>query len=184
MYTQWQNIVDGSQDHQSMFEGLYRELKVIARSRMVGEKPFITLSATTLVHEAWLRLEKSDGTPWRDRSQFFWAASEAMRRILVEAARRRNAIKRGSGKAPVPIDGLELPDDTDHQQLLDVNEVLDALETEDPMKAQIVKMRFYCGMENEEIATVLGVNEKTVRRHWQLAKVWLYRAIQEGDEAK
>jgi DNA-directed RNA polymerase specialized sigma24 family protein len=76
------------------------------------------------------------------------------------------------------IDEIELPDDSDPQRLLDVNEVLDALEAEDPVKAQIVKMRFYCGMENEEIAAVLGGNEKTVRRHWQVAKVWLFRAIQ------
>jgi RNA polymerase sigma factor (TIGR02999 family) len=181
VYTQWQNIVADSQGHQAMFEDLYRELKIIARSRMVGEKPFMTLSATTLVHEAWLRLEGNSGGPWRDRSQFFAAASEAMRRILVEAARRRNAAKRGGGQAPIPLDGIDLPDDTDYQQLLEVNEVLDALEAEDPVKAQIVKMRFYCGMENEEIAAILGVNEKTVRRHWQLAKIRLFRAITEDE---
>lgn len=182
MHTQWQNLMGDAAGHEAMFEDLYRELKIIARSRMVGENPWITLNPTTLVHEAWLRLDKSSGGQWRDRSQFFAAASEAMRRILVEAARRRNAIKRGSGQAAVPLDGIDLPDETDHQQLLEVNEVLDALEADDPMKAQIVKMRFYCGMENEEIAAVLGVNEKTVRRHWELAKIRLFRAIQEGQE--
>lgn len=180
MYTQWQNILTDPDRHQAMFEDLYRELKIVARSRMAGERSFITLNPTTLVHEAWMRLEKSSGEPWRDKSQFFAAASEAMRRILVEAARRRNAIKRGSGQKPLPMDGIDLPDDTDHQRLLEVNEVLDVLETEDPMKALIVKMRFYCGMENEEIAVILGVNEKTVRRHWQLAKVRLFRSIHEG----
>jgi RNA polymerase sigma factor (TIGR02999 family) len=104
-----------------------------------------------------------------------------MRRILVEAARRRHAAKRGSGQQSVPLDGIDLPDETDHQQILEVNDVLDKLEAEDPIKAQIVKMRFFCGMENEEIAAILEVNEKTVRRHWQLAKVILYRAIQEGN---
>lgn len=100
-----------------------------------------------------------------------------MRRILVDAARRRNAAKRGGGQVAVPVDGLELPDDIDHQRVLEVNDALNVLEAEDEMKAQIVKMRFYCGMENGEIAAILGVNEKTVRRHWQLAKVRLFNAI-------
>jgi RNA polymerase sigma factor (TIGR02999 family) len=177
MLTEWQNLLGSSDQPQALFEDLYRELKIIARSRMSGERSFVTLSPTGLVHEAWMRLDKGSNGPWRDRSQFFAAASEAMRRILVEAARRRNAIKRGSGQIPVSLDGIDLPDDVDHQRLLQVNDVLDMLEAEDPMKAQIVKMRFYCGMENEEIAAVLGVNEKTVRRHWQLAKVRLFREI-------
>lgn len=180
MFTQWQNLIDDPERQQALFEELYRELKIIAHSRMAGERSFVTLNPTSLVHEAWLRLEKGSNGPWRDRPQFFAAASEAMRRILVEAARRRNAIKRGNGQIPVPLDGIELPEDTDHQRILEVNDVLDGLEAEDPMKAQIVKLRFYCGMENEEIAAALGVNEKTVRRHWQLAKVRLFRAIQEG----
>jgi RNA polymerase sigma factor (TIGR02999 family) len=179
MHTQWNalKLSDGSQ--QEFFEDLYRELKIIARGKMIGERSFINLSATALVHEAWMRLEKSAPEMWRDRSQFFAAASEAMRRILVEAARKRNAIKRGSGQVDVPLEGIELPDGIDHQQLLEVNDALDELEGKDPFKAQIVKMRFYCGMENEEIAAILEVNEKTVRRHWQLAKVILYRVIQD-----
>lgn len=180
MYTQLQNLLTDPEQQQAMFEDLYRELKIIARSRMAGEGGIVTLNPTTLVHEAWIRLEKGSGEPWENRSHFFGAASEAMRRILVESARRKKATKRGSGQAAVPLDGIDLPDDTDHEQLLAVNEVLDALEAEDPMKAQIVKMRFYCGMGNEEIAAVLDVNEKTVRRHWQLAKVKLFRSIQEG----
>lgn len=179
MATQWQNLLTDSRPPQEVFEELYRELKIIARSRMVGEKPNQTLCATILVHEAWLRLDNGAGGPWQNRAHFFGAASEAMRRILVDAARRRNAGKRGSGQQSVPIDGLDLPDETDHQQILEINDVLDRLEAEDPMKAQIVKMRFFCGMENEEIAAVLDVSEKTVRRHWQLAKVILFRAIQE-----
>lgn len=180
MDTQWQNLMNDPEQRQSLFEDLYREMKIIARGRMAGERSFLTLNATSLVHEAWMRLENGSSEPWRDRSQFFAAASEAMRRILVEAARRRNAIKRGSGQVAMPMDGIDLPDDTDHQRILEVNDVLDMLEREDPTKAQIVKMRFFCGMENEEIAAILGVNEKTVRRHWQLAKIRLFRAIQDG----
>ena len=178
---QWQNLLTGSRPPQEVFEELYRELKIIARSRMAGEKPNQTLCATILVHEAWLRLDNGAGGPWQNRAHFFGAASEAMRRILVEAARRRHAVKRGSGQQAVPMDGIDLPDETDHQQILEVNDVLDKLEAEDPIKAQIVKMRFFCGMENEEIAAILDVNEKTVRRHWQLAKVILFRAIQGGN---
>lgn len=180
MYTQWQNLITDSRPPQEVFEELYRELKLIARGRMAGERSDMTLSATTLVHEAWLRLDKGENGPWQNRAHFFGAASEAMRRLLVEAARRRNAAKRGSGQPLLSLEGIDLPDETDHQQLLEVNEVLGKLEAEDPLKAQIVKMRFYCGMENEEIAAILEVNEKTVRRHWQLAKVFLFRAIQEG----
>jgi len=179
MYTQWNALNSGNCNHQEFFEVLYRELKIIARSKMVHEQPFNTLNATGLVHEAWMRLEKTAPEAWRDRSQFFAAASESMRRILVEAARKRNAIKRGHGQAAVPLEGIELSDEIDHQQILEVNDALDELEKTDPFKAQIVKMRFYCGMENEEIAAILDVNEKTVRRHWQLAKVKLYRAIQD-----
>ena len=179
MYTQCRNLLTDPERQQETFANLYQELKALARVRMAGERNWATLNPTGLVHEAWLRLENGGGEPWRDKSHFFAAASEAMRRILIEAARRRNAAKRGGGLAPLPMDGIDLPDDTDHERLLEVNEVLDRLEAEDPMKAQIVKMRFYCGMENAEMAAVLGVNEKTVRRHWELAKVWLFRAIQE-----
>lgn len=151
----------------------------MARAKMASERPGITLNATALVHEAWVRLEKSAPDQWRDRSQFFASASEAMRRILVEASRRRAASKRGCGEIPVSLDGLDLPDRPDEQRLMEVHEVLDELEAQDATKATIVKLRFFCGMENEEIAAVLGVNEKTVRRHWELAKLWLFRAIRE-----
>jgi len=180
MYTEWNTLIPSEVTHREFFELLYRELKIIARSKMAGEQGHITLNATALVHEAWMRLEKGAPKEWRDRSQFFAAASETMRRILVEAARRRNAAKRGSGQPAVSLDGIELPDGINHQQLLEVNDALADLEAADPTKAQIVKMRFFCGMQNEEIAAILDVNEKTVRRHWQLAKVKLFRSIQ-GD---
>ncbi|MEO0017122.1 MAG: hypothetical protein RLZZ522_405 [Verrucomicrobiota bacterium] len=178
VHTKWHNLV-GEEDYGDLFQGLYIELKQMARAQVSKERPGLTLNATALVHEAWLRLEKSAPAQWRDRSQFFASAAEAMRRILVEAARRRGAAKRGSGQVPVSVEGLEVEDRPDDRRLMEVNEVLDELEAEDPIKAAIVKMRFFCGLENEEIAAVLEVNEKTVRRHWELAKVWLYRAIRE-----
>lgn len=162
-----------------IFAGLYAELKKIAAGRIAIERPGGTLDATALVHEAWLRLQRSCPEKWRDRKQFFAAAAEAMRRILVEAARRRIAAKRGGGGADVPLDGLDLPAPVPDERLLGIHEVLDRLEAEDEIKARIVKLRFFSGMNHNEIAALLGVNEKTVRRHWELAKIWLYRAIEE-----
>jgi RNA polymerase sigma factor (TIGR02999 family) len=157
---------------------IYEELRIMARGRLAAEFRMNTLSTTGLVHEAWLRLEKSSPERWRDRPQFFAAASEAMRRILIEAARKRLAAKRGGGQIPVSIDEVDIPDRMDDERLLAVNEALERLEREDPERAQVVKLRFFSGMENEEIAALLGVNEKTVRRHWAVAKVWLYRFLQ------
>ena len=179
--TKWLNLLPDEQDHKELFRELYAELKQMARVKVASERPGITLNATALVHEAWLRLEKSAPEKWRDRSQFFASAAEAMRRILIEAARRRIAAKRGSGEVPVAFNGLDLPAMPENKSLMEIHEVLDELEAEDPTKASIVKLRFFCGMENEEIAAILGVNEKTVRRHWALAKVWLYRAIRQNE---
>jgi len=175
-YTRLLNASDFSGDD-DLFAGLYAELKKIAAGRVAIERQGQTLNATALVHEAWLRLQKSAPEKWRDRKQFFAAAAEAMRRILVDAARRRMAAKRGGGEAPVPLDELNLPAPVTDERLVGVHEVLDQLETEDAMKAQIVKLRFFSGMSNDEIATLLEVNERTVRRHWSLAKLWLYRAM-------
>lgn len=169
------STVSDDRDH---FAGLYAELKRIAAGRMAAERPGGTLDATALVHEAWLRLQKSSPEKWRDRKQFFAAAAEAMRRILVEAARRRIAAKRGGGEARIPLDGLDLPAPVADERLLGIHELLDRLEAEDELKARIVKLRFFSGMGHDEIAALLGVNEKTVRRHWELAKIWLYRAIE------
>jgi RNA polymerase sigma factor (TIGR02999 family) len=164
----------------NLFAGLYTELKKIAAGRMAVERPGGTLDATALVHEAWLRLQKSSPEQWRDRRQFFAAAAEAMRRILVEAARRRIAAKRGGGESCVPLDGLDLPAPVADERLLDIHEVLDQLEAGDELKARIVKLRFFSGMDHYEIAALLGVNEKTVRRHWSLAKLWLYQHLQKN----
>jgi RNA polymerase sigma factor (TIGR02999 family) len=177
--TRWLNASTSSRDEE-MFAALYAELHRIARARMAGEREGHTLDATGLVHEAWLRLEKSAPKEWRDRKQFYGAAAEAMRRILVEAARRRLAAKRGGGEADVPLeDDLPLPAPMADERLLGVHEVLEQLEAEDEIKAQIVKLRFFGGMNHDEIAGLVEVSEKTVRRHWSVAKVWLFRALKE-----
>lgn len=180
-YTQWLNASGSSAIDNDLVPVLYGELKRIAASRMALEGQGHTLNTTALVHEAWLRVQKSCPEEWRDRGQFFGAMAEAMRRILVEAARRRNAAKRGGGESDIPLDGLDLHGTVIDERLLEIHEVLDRLEAEDPTKAQIVKLRFFSGMSNDEIASLLEISEKTVRRHWALAKVWLYRAI-EGSE--
>ncbi len=171
------NLATQEQSPDELVKQLYVELKRMARGRLVQEMRMNTLGTTVLVHEAWMRLDKSAPEKWRDRSQFFAAASEAMRRILIEAARKRLAAKRGGGQAPVPIHEIEVIEGLDDERLLAVNEALEQLELEDPARAEIVKLRFFSGMENEEIASILGISEKTVRRHWAVAKVWLYRRL-------
>ncbi len=180
MQTKMMNLANGNKDPGEIIKQIYMELKKMARGKLSMERPGMTLSTTALVHEAWLRLQKSAPDQWRDRPQFFAAASEAMRRILVEAARSRMAAKRGNGIEAVPLDDLEIADFQSDGRLIDVHEALERLEAEDKTKAQIVKLRFFSGMANEEIAALLGVNEKTVRRHWSVAKVWLYRALSPG----
>lgn len=176
--TLWLNASAGSGDD-VVFAGLYAEMKNIAVGRIAAERLGHTLDATSLVHEAWLRLQKSTPEKWRDRKQFYAAAAEAMRRILVEAARRRLAAKRGAGVAVLHLDGIEVDSPFPDERLVDVHEVLDLLAAEDKLKAHIVKLRFFSGLNHDEIAALLEVNEKTVRRHWALAKIWLYRALTE-----
>lgn len=178
-YTRWLNASTASRDEE-MFAGLYAELHKIARGRMAAERAGGTLDATGLVHEAWFRLEKSAPKEWRDRRHFYGAAAEAMRRILVEAARRRLAAKRGEGQGAVPLDDdLPVPAPLPDERLLGVHEVLDQLEQEHEMDAQIVKLRFFGGLKQDEIAALLEVSEKTVQRHWIMARTWLYRALKE-----
>lgn len=177
--TRWLNASRSSSDSE-FFEGLYAELHRLARGRIAAERPGQSLDATGLVHEAWLRLEKSAPQEWRDRRQFYAAAMEAMRRILVEAARRRLASKRGAGEAAVPLDAIDLVAPVPDERLLEVHEILDRLEEDDEMKARIVKLRFFVGFNHAEIAELLEVSETTVRRKWALAKVWLYDALIEA----
>ncbi len=181
-YTRWLNNADQPRDN-AVFIMLYAELHRIARSKMARERQSGTLDTHGLLHEAWLRLEKSAPEQWRDRRQFYAAASEAMRRILVDAARRRLAAKRGGGAEAMPMhDELPVASPMDDDRLIDVHEALDRLEAEFPMDAQVVKLRFFSGLENKEISTLLDVSERTVERHWKLAKLWLYRKLKESNE--
>ena len=156
---------------------VYDELRRLAAHRMADEAPGQTLQATALVHEAWLRLGGDDQPSWQNRAHFFAAAAEAMRRILIDNARRKNYLRHGGGAERVNLDGLDLAASVDDEQLLALNEALDHLAAHDATKAQVVKLRFFAGLTNEQVARVLGVSEPTVKRHWAYARAWLFREM-------
>jgi len=156
---------------------VYEELRKLAAQKMAREMPGQTLQATALVHEAWLRLGGEQQPEWQNRAHFFAAAAEAMRRILIEKARRRKALRRGAGAERVSLDGIELAAEANDDQLLAVHEALDRLAAHDSTKAELVKLRFFVGLTLEEAAKVLGVSVPTAKRHWAYARAWLYREI-------
>ena len=160
---------------------VYQELRRLAAHKMANEVPGQTLQPTALVHEAWLRLSQQADARWQNREQFYAIAAEVMRRILVDRARRRQARKHGGDLERVDLDAVELPGSSDDAVILQVHEALERLAAEDGEKAEVVKLRFFVGLENAEIAAILGVSEKTVQRHWSFAKAWLYRVMQEDD---
>ena len=156
---------------------VYAELRKLAAHKMANEAPGQTLQPTALVHEAWLRLGGDDQPAWQNRAHFLAAAAEAMRRILVESARRKLRLKRGGGGERVELHESVIQAPADDEKILQVHAALEVLSVEDPEKAQIVKLRFFVGLSHEEIAALLGVNEKTVRRQWEVAKVRLFQSI-------
>ena len=159
---------------------VYEELRHLAAHRMAGEAAGHTLQPTALVHEAWLRLVRTPDQTWQNRAHFFRTAAECMRRILIDHARRKQQVRHGGGQVRVSLEGLDLADDHDAQQLLQVNEALDRLAVQDATKAEIVKLRFFAGLENREIAEMLGLSERTVERAWRFAKAWLLAEFNAG----
>lgn len=142
---------------------------------MAKELPNQTLQPTALVHEAWIRLAGNDAaTPFVNRAHFFAAAAEAMRRILIERARRKSTEKRGVKWERVDLENVEIASDVDDQTLLEVNESLERLAKEEPKAAELVKLRFFGGLTVEEAARVLKVTDRTARRYWAYARAWLY----------
>ena len=162
---------------------VYDELRQIARAKMAREQPGQTLQPTALVHEAWLRLGDQS---FENRAHFFGAAAEAMRRILVEAARRKHAIRRGSGERALDADGIEIAAPVPDEELLAVHEALDRLaahdahDAHDAQKAELVKLRYFVGLSIEEAAAALSVSERTAKRHWTYARAWLLDAMRTG----
>jgi RNA polymerase sigma factor (TIGR02999 family) len=158
---------------------VYDELRRLAAARMAREAPGQTLQATALVHEAWLRLVGSNPVQWNGRAHFFGAAAEAMRRILLERARKKGRIRHGGHLQRADLDQVTLATQDSDDVILAVNEALEKLAAESPQKAEIVKLRYFGGLEHAEIAEVLGVSEPTVRRHWTYARSWLYAELKE-----
>jgi RNA polymerase sigma factor (TIGR02999 family) len=158
---------------------VYEELRHLAAKKMAGERPGQTLQATALVHEAWLRLAGGQPVEWRNRTHFFAAAAEAMRRILIDNARRKLAVRHGGQALRVDFDlnSLELAAGMDDDQLLALHEALDALAACDPVKAELVKLRFFAGLTLVEAARALEISEPTAKRYWAYARAWLYREI-------
>lgn len=158
----------------ALFPLIYEELRQIARSKMAQEKPGHTLQATALVHEAWLRLGEQQ---FDNRAHFFGAAAEAMRRILIDSARRRAAVRHGGGSERVDLEAVEVAAPAQDAELLAIHETLDAFAAHDPRKAELVKLRYFVGLTIDEAAEVLGVSAPTAKRDWTYARAWLFRAM-------
>jgi RNA polymerase sigma factor (TIGR02999 family) len=161
---------------------VYDELRRLAAKKMARENPGQTLQATALVHEAWLRLGGGESADWRNRTHFFAAAAEAMRRILIDNARRKMAARHGGEAERVEFDleSLELAAGMDVDQLLALHEALNALAAHDAVKAELVKLRFFVGLTLPEAAKALDLSEPTAKRYWAYARAWLYREITKG----
>jgi RNA polymerase sigma factor (TIGR02999 family) len=157
---------------------VYEELRKLAASKMANEPAGHTLQPTALVHEAWLRLAGSPNPKFAGRAHFFKAAAEAMRRILIERARRKRAVRHGSNQQRVEFEyvlGVVAPDPDD--QLLAVDDALDRLAAQNPIEAELVKLRYFVGLTLEQAAEVLGISPRTADNYWAHARAWLYHEI-------
>jgi RNA polymerase sigma factor (TIGR02999 family) len=159
---------------------VYEELRKLAAQKMANEPPGQTLQPTALVHEAWLRLVGTGEPEWNSSGHFFGAAAEAMRRILVENARRKQRLKHGGEMRRVDITTLDLAQNTEDDQLLAVDEALNRLAELDSLGAQIVNLRFFIGFSNQEAARILGIPERTATRSWAFARAWLYEELRKS----
>jgi len=156
---------------------VYQELRRLAAHKLAREAPGHTLQPTALVHEAWLQLVDARHQTWRNRAHFFGAAAEAMRRILIARARRRNRQRRGGGIEHLDADELEIAAPTPDAELLALNEALDRFAALEPRAAELVKLRYFVGLTLDEAATVQGVSVATAKRWWTYARAWLFNEI-------
>lgn len=176
---EWQ---DRSRDvEEVLFPLVYNELRKIARSHLRTERPDHTLQPTALVNEAYLRLVDQDRVEWRGRAHFFGIASQMMRRILVDHARRKNAIRRGAGMNKVTLDEAFASSASDTVDVVALDDALASLAEVDPEQARLVELRFFGGLTIDETAEVLQVSPATVKREWAVARAWLYRELNKSD---
>ncbi|MGD9632716.1 MAG: ECF-type sigma factor [Pirellulales bacterium] len=167
-----------SQAAEHLLPIVYEELRKLAAQKLSHERPGQTLQATALVHEAFLRLVgTADAQPWNSRGHFFAAAAEAMRRILIEQARRKQRIRHGGELKRVDLDGQVAISDSPAENLLALDEALEQLSVDQPEAAQVVKLRYFAGLTIEETATALDMSVRTVNRHWSYARAWLYQRL-------
>jgi RNA polymerase sigma factor (TIGR02999 family) len=165
-----------------LLPAVYRELRRMAAARLAREAGGHTLQPTALVHEAYMRLVGPNDQSWQNRSHFFGAAAEAMRRILIDHARGKKRIKRGGAAVRVTLDDIEDDRGNNSDDLLALDEALSELELLDPKKAQLVKLKFFGGMATHEAAKVLGLSQRTAERNWAYARVWLHRHVKEDEQ--
>lgn len=169
---------DGRASPEAVFPLVYAQLRDLARRQMSGEAAGHSLQPTALVHEAWMRLGGHESVGWQGRAHFFGSAAEAMRRILVDHARSKHAQKRGAGSRRLPLDAVELAAADDPWQVIVLDEALARLEQHDPRLASVVRLRFWAGLQETEVAELLQMSERTVRSDWKLARAWLARELE------
>jgi RNA polymerase sigma factor (TIGR02999 family) len=158
---------------------VYDELRRLAASKLAYEAPGQTLQPTALVHEAWLRLVGGNTPSFKDREHFFRASAEAMRRILIDRARRKKTRRHGGEFQRVDLDGFDLAAPVVDDQLLAVNEALDKFASEHPIQAELVKLRYFAGLTNEEVSEVLGISVSTAKNYWTFSRAWLLNEIEQ-----
>jgi RNA polymerase sigma factor (TIGR02999 family) len=160
-----------------LLELVYGELRRLATAKMASESPGQTLQATALVHEAWLRLSNDESRKWNDRTHFFAAAAEAMRRILVDKARRKRAVRHGGSLNQVEMPEIATPALENDDNVLAVNEALEKFALLEPQKAELVKLRYFVGMTLEQASEALDISERTAKRYWAFSRAWLHEEI-------
>jgi RNA polymerase sigma factor (TIGR02999 family) len=175
--TQNLNGAGGALAANELLSLVYGELRRLAARKMASEAPGQTLQATALVHEAWLRLTNDEKRLWNDRTHFFAAAAEAMRRILVDNARRKRAQRHGGDLQRVEMPQIASALLEDDDKVLTVNEALEKFAALDPEKAELVKLRYFVGMTIEQAAEALAISERTAKRYWAFARAWLHEEI-------
>ncbi len=163
---------------------VYQELRHLAAQRMKKEKPGQTLQATALVHEAYIRLVGTESQDWSSRAHFFGAAAEAMRRILIENARRKKRLRHGGDRRRVDLDEVDLAIEGPSDELIALDEALEKLAEEDKVSAELIKLRFFAGLTMEQAAELLGIGRRTADRNWAYARAWLYKEVSKGDQAR
>ncbi len=172
---------DAHAHSEEILPSLYRSLHRLAVARLSRESGAQTLQPTALLHEAWLRLVGKGSPRWKNPSHFFGATAEAMRRILIENARRKSRLRHGGNQVRVDLEHIDLEAAAPEEKILLIDDALDELRQHDPEKAQVVHLKFFGGMTNQEVALNLGVTERTIERHWNYAKAWLFQRIRERD---